>query len=303
MSGPAENLSAASSDDIFAPSHVDDTPLVANPTLGEQKERRHARVLIAEDNAVNQKVAAKMLERLGYRADVAANGLEAVEVLSHITYQAVLMDVQMPEMDGYEATAEIRKREGQDDRHTPIIAMTANAMQGDREKALEAGMDDYVSKPVDPGELEAVLERWIPQAERETADLDEQRTTDGSVGALGGATDPLDRSVILGLRELGGPELLTELGGLFLEDVPSQLEALREAIEGGDAASVERVAHTLKGSCGNMGATRMSTICAELQDVGHSEELERAVVLVERLGAEFGRVRAALEAEVERSRG
>jgi PAS domain S-box-containing protein len=303
MSGPAENLSAASTDDIFAPSHVDDTPLVANPTLGEQKERRHARVLIAEDNAVNQKVAAKMLERLGYRADVAANGLEAVEVLSHITYQAVLMDVQMPEMDGYEATAEIRKREGQDDRHTPIIAMTANAMQGDREKALEAGMDDYVSKPVDPGELEAVLERWIPQAERETADLDEQRTTDGSVGALGGATDPLDRSVILGLRELGGPELLTELGGLFLEDVPSQLEALREAIEGGDAASVERVAHTLKGSCGNMGATRMSTICAELQDVGHSEELERAVVLVERLGAEFGRVRAALEAEVERSRG
>jgi CheY-like chemotaxis protein/HPt (histidine-containing phosphotransfer) domain-containing protein len=303
MSGPAENLSAASTDDIFAPSHVDDAPLVANPTLGEQKERRHARVLIAEDNAVNQKVAAKMLERLGYRADVAANGLEAVEVLSHITYQAVLMDVQMPEMDGYEATAEIRKREGQDDRHTPIIAMTANAMQGDREKALEAGMDDYVSKPVDPGELEAVLERWIPQAERETADLDEQRTTDGSVGALGGATDPLDRSVILGLRELGGPELLTELGGLFLEDVPSQLEALREAIEGGDAASVERVAHTLKGSCGNMGATRMSTICAELQDVGHSEELERAVVLVERLGAEFGRVRAALEAEVERSRG
>jgi HPt (histidine-containing phosphotransfer) domain-containing protein len=164
-------------------------------------------------------------------------------------------------------------------------------------------MDDYVSKPVDPGELEAVLERWIPQAERETADLDEQRTTDGSVGALGSATDPLDRSVILGLRELGGPELLTELGHLFLEDVPSQLEALREAIEGGDAASVERVAHTLKGSCGNMGATRMSTICAELQDVGHSEELERAVVLVERLGAEFGRVRAALEAEVERSRG
>jgi two-component system, sensor histidine kinase and response regulator len=266
----------------------------------------NAHLLLAEDNPVNQKVATRMLEKLGYRVDVVGNGLEAVEALfSRIPYAAILMDVQMPEMDGHQATAEIRKREsqsGEPARRTPIIAMTASAMQGDREKALEAGMDDYVSKPVKPEELDAVLARWTPQPDGEEDSAPEEQTADGAA-APGGTTDPLDRSVLVGLRELGGQELLAELAGLFLEDVPPQLEALREATEGGDASSVQRVAHTLKGSCGNMGAVRMATICAELEDVGRSGELERAQVVVERLEAEFGRVRPAFEAEIEGSRG
>ncbi len=161
-------------------------------------------------------------------------------------------------------------------------------------------MDDYVSKPVDPGELDAVLRRWVfPPDEAASAPED---STDGASTSPGGVTDPLDRSVIASLRELG-EEILAELTDLFVEDVPPKLEALREAIGSGDAASMGRLAHALKGSSGNMGALRMSTICAELEDAGHSGELERALVLAERLEAEYGRVRPALEAEVKGNSG
>jgi two-component system, sensor histidine kinase and response regulator len=292
MGSPAEAASA--------PLHAE-TPLITRYSLKEEKARSRARVLLAEDNAVNQKVAVRMLDKLGYRVDVAADGLEALEALSRIPYAVVLMDVQMPKMDGYEATAEIRRRESEGEgtaRRTLIIAMTANAMQVDREKALEAGMDDYISKPVKPEELDAVLERWIPKLDVEEASAPEEATN--GTAPPGGTTDPLDRSVRGGLRELGGPELLAELGELFLEDVPPQLEVLREAVESGDAPSVGWVAHALKGSCGNMGALRMSTICAELEDIGHLGDLSHAPVLVERLEAEFGRVGLVVETEMEK---
>jgi signal transduction histidine kinase/DNA-binding response OmpR family regulator len=284
------------------------TPIVTYHSIGEARARsrdRQARthVLVAEDNQVNQKVAVRMLERLDYRADVAANGLEAVEALFRIPYAAILMDVQMPEMNGYEATAEIRRREG-DGRHTPIIAMTANALQGDRERALEAGMDDYVPKPVKPEELEAILQRWISTSDEDEAPVFEA----GEGSAVGEASekDPLDRSVLAGLSELqeeGEPDILNELIELFLTDVPPQLVALREAVDAGDAHSVERIAHTLKGSSGNMGAMGMAALCAVLQDVGASGELSRAPEVLEQLEEEFGRVRPALEAEVVRSQG
>ena len=126
---------------------------------------------------------------------------------------------------------------------------------------------------------------------------------DDSAATADEATDPLDRGVLQGLRELGDADLLSELVDLFLEDAPPQLEALRGAVEGGDASSVERVAHALKGSCGNMGAAQMAAICAELQDIGTSGDLTRAPQLLGQLEAEFGRVRPALEAEIEGSRG
>ena len=290
-----ENMMTATP--LEAAAQEDRTRLLTRHSLRERGATR-ARILLAEDNPVNQKVAARMLEKLGYRADVAANGREALEALSLVRYEAVLMDVQMPEMDGYATTAEIRRREAASGRRTPIIAMTANAMQGDREKALEAGMDDYVAKPVVLETLESALGRWVVGADEASANVSE-------AGYGFGEVDPekpaLDRSVLAGLRDLqeeGEPDVLHELIGLFLADVPPQLVVLREAVEVSDARSVERIAHTLKGSCGSMGTTRMAAIGAELMDAARSEDLTAAPRLLFALEEEFGRVRAALEGRV-----
>jgi two-component system, sensor histidine kinase and response regulator len=265
--------------------------LVTRHSLRERKAIARARVLVAEDNPVNQKVAVRMLERLGYLADVARDGQEALEALSDTSYEAVLMDVQMPRMDGYEATAEIRRIEAAGEgTRVPVIAMTANAMQGDREKAIEAGMDDYVSKPVKAEDLGAVLERWVSEAPADAAYQEEA---------------PLDDGVLAGLRELQGDDetdIVAELAGMFLDDARSGIQALEEAVDEGDAPAVSRVAHTLKGSSGNIGARRMSNLCAQLEDAGASGDFDRSPELLDRLREEFGRVERALGAEVDRSR-
>ena len=252
-----------------------------------------ARLLVAEDNQVNQRVAMRMLEKLGYRVDVVANGLEAIEAVSRVPYAAVLMDVQMPEMDGYSATGEIRRRQG-DWRRIPIIAMTANAMQGDREKAMDAGMDDYVSKPIKPRDLEATLRRWISATEAGVPEAAEV-SLEGSQEA-----DPLDRSVLEGLRELqqeGEPDILNELIEMFQADVPLQITFLRKAVEAADVPSAERIVHTLRGSCANMGAARMEALCKRLEEMARSGDLAATPPLISRLEVEFGRVRVALEEE------
>ena len=276
--------------------------LVTLHNLRRQKAGTH-RVLIAEDNPVNQKVAQRMLENLGYPVDVVGDGREALEALAGTTYDAVLMDVQMPGMDGYRATRQIRHREDQLGRRnmmiglrkqrTPIIAMTANAMMGDRERAIEAGMDDYVSKPVSREELGAVLRKWIsgmPAYRVPGAEEGESRA---------GIT--LDRDVIASMRGLQGEgetDIVAELAGIFLDDARPRLSALEEAVQNGDAPAVESLAHTLKGSSGNMGARRMSALCARMEDAGASEDLSQSFRLLERLKEEFGRVNRAFEAEI-----
>ena len=146
---------------LVAPPAGPTTPLITRHTLAESRSRARAHVLVVDDNPVNQKVAAKMLEKLGFVVDLAGNGKEALEALTHHAYNVIFMDCQMPEMDGFEATAEIRKREANGEKHVPIIAMTANAMTGDKEHCLEAGMDDFVSKPVTMDTLRTTLNRWL----------------------------------------------------------------------------------------------------------------------------------------------
>ncbi|MGI9121694.1 MAG: response regulator, partial [Rubrobacter sp.] len=253
---PAETQARPPQGGVRPASHA--TPAAeVRPSLGH--------VLLAEDYPVNQMVAIRMLERSGYRVDAVNNGREAVEALSNIPYAAVLMDVQMPEMDGYEATAEIRRREGSA-RHTPVIAMTADAMQGDREKALAAGMDDYIAKPVRHEELETVLGRWIPKPEQEPPALD--------LSVLESRRGP---------QEDGEPDKLGRIVGLFIDDVPLRLEELRLAADRGDAQKVEETVHMLKGGSGYMGAVHMAEICGEIQALGSSGELSRAPELLDAL--------------------
>jgi len=265
------------------------------PSPGEvwsraRPESEVGHVLLAEDYPVNRMVAIAMLERSGYRVDAVGNGKEAVEALSNVPYAAVLMDVQMPEMDGYEATAEIRRREGSGPR-TPIIAMTANAMQGDREKAIEAGMDDYVTKPVGREKLEAVLGRWISRPEAEPPVQNDE-----------GPGPPAVNLTLLqsrrGPQKEEEPDKLARIVMLFSDDVPLRIESLRRAVEEGDAQEVEETAHLLKGGCGYVGAVRMVEICTRLQEQAISGELSQAPGLIDALEAEFEHVRSALEAAV-----
>jgi two-component system, sensor histidine kinase and response regulator len=275
--------------------------------LRRQKAGAH-RVLVAEDNPVNQKVVARMLENLGYQVDVVADGREALEAVASTRYGAVLMDVQMPGMDGYRATRRIRDQEERSGRRnmmmgmrkhrTPIIAMTANAMQGDRERAIESGMDDYVSKPVSRKEMGAVLGRWISGTPA--------YRVPGAEDAESHADSPLDRNVISGLRGLQGEDetdIVAELAGMFLDDARQRLSALEEAVLSDDAPAIERLAHTLKGSSANMGARGMSALCARLEDAGASGDLSQGFRLLARLKEEFVRVDRAFEAEIRGERG
>ena len=247
--------------------------------------------MIAEDNLINQTLAAVQLRTLGYSSDVAANGREALATLFRAAYDIVLMDCQMPEMDGYAATREIRRREGPD-RHTVIIAMTANSMEGDRDKCLAAGMDDYLTKPVKMEDLRQALSRWQPARTVPPAAPVENEPPARSVPDA-----VLDPSVIASLKALqdqSAPDLMQNLIGLFLNDTPARLQAVRSAVEQQQAVSLARLAHALKGASANLGVRNMARTCAELEELCRADAFRDAPGLVARLEAEFDQVRVLL---------
>jgi two-component system sensor histidine kinase/response regulator len=259
------------------------------------EDRRH-RVLLVEDNTVNQALAVAIVAKLGYGADMAGNGREAVEAVAHIAYGAVLMDCQLPVMDGDQATAEIRRREGTA-RHTPIIAMTAAALQGDRERCLAAGMDDYLAKPVLVADVQAVLSRWLGGAVTTPK-------VAGPVDWAESAGDVFDPDRLAELGELdssgNGSALFGTLVDCFLASGPADLADLRAAIQRGDATAVDQIAHRLKGAAGTLGGAGLVRLCQELEALTSAGGFPPTGDLLWRLEQEFDRVTSVLDAVMPR---
>jgi CheY-like chemotaxis protein len=229
-------------------------------------------ILVAEDNEVNQLVAIRLLEKRGFSVDVAANGRIAVEMHEHGSYDAILMDCQMPELDGYAATAEIRRREGRG-RHIPIIAMTAHAMKGDRERCLRAGMDDYVRKPVGAAVLDDVLARavWCAASPpEEPGDVDRLDDSDGSLPAV------FDPRLLAEISD-GDEAIRQQLVAMFLEQARTDVPRLAIALARGDAGKAREVAHALKGSAAAVGADRLADAAARLCADAEAGRLDDAV--------------------------
>ncbi|ETW94841.1 MAG: hypothetical protein ETSY1_33150, partial [Candidatus Entotheonella factor] len=274
---------------------------VTDPLSGEilldlqQPTPVYASVLLAEDNVINQKVAVRMLEKLGCRVDVVANGEEAVAAAAVGGYHICFMDCQMPEMDGLAATAVIRARETQTDVHLPIIAMTANAMPGDRTRCLEAGMDDYLSKPVREPEFTAMLKQWVPQLSYDEVVAAEAGEHVAQPPTF--ATPALDHEIVSTLQAMGDeadPTFFREVVEAFFADTAELITQLQQAITSEEIVTVERTAHTLKGSSTNVGALGMAAICYELQSVANVENAVETAACLTRLEHEFTRVRQEL---------
>jgi PAS domain S-box-containing protein len=245
-----------------------------------------ARALLAEDNLVNQKVAQRMLERLGCQVRIAANGVEAVRLLEKGAFDLVFMDCEMPEMDGYAATAQIRARE-QNGQRIPIIAMTAHAMQEDRDRCIAAGMDDYLSKPVRLEALQEVVERWTKEARSGPAAAT-------PAAPLRGVSEVFDPQAVL--ERLGGDaDLFQQIAGVFLEDAPVQMAAVRDALVKPDAKTAERVAHALKGASANLGGDRLREAAKAVEMAAKAGDLEKAGALFSRMEDEFLALKTALE--------
>jgi len=272
--------------------------------------QQNSRILLVEDNGVNREVARGMLENLGCQVSCAGNGLEALERLASSDFDLVLMDCQMPEMDGFTATREIRAREAGSGipQRIPVIALTANAMSGDRERCMDAGMDDYLSKPLSLSELAEVLSKWLTQetsavrrpeavAERpEVADRQEQSDSADDASAEMGSS--INRQALDNIRSLqGGDAILARIIDIYLEESPLILSEMHQAVSLADPDAMYKAAHKFKSSSANLGADRLAKLCKELETQGRAGSTDGAGRLLGEISSEYELTQAALTEE------
>lgn len=253
-------------------------PRVRARPNGHRRPKKRPHVLVVEDNSINQRVMLLQLEQLGYTADGVANGLEAVKAWEQIPYDMILMDCQMPEMDGYTATETIRRREGQG-RHVPIIAMTAHVMVGDREKCLASGMDDYIPKPIKTENLDAILSKWHSPGRAESTDT---------------ATRSSDA--------LNDPSFVRQVSELFVVQTPIHIRAMKNALKTKDAQAIKNEAHSLAGSCVIVGTKEIKTLCRKIEDVVQNGKLAAVGDLLKQLQSEFQTVEKQFSADKKKNR-
>ncbi len=262
------------------------------PTVGSK-----GRVLVVEDNSLNQLVAERVVSRLGYQVDIVANGEEALNAVDRTSYSALLMDCHMPVMDGFEATKEIRRREGEG-RRTPIIAMTAGALPEDRERCLAAGMDDYTPKPVDVAVLGSLLAHWIETSPFPTTRVVAAMTQPAVAEATSVGELAIDHERLEVLRELGSnndTDFVTLISGMFIRDSATSLVTLREAAEANAADDVVAAAHKLRGASGNVGANCVALLCGQLEATAPQLDSDQTSRLLDQLEVELLRATQALE--------
>jgi CheY-like chemotaxis protein/HPt (histidine-containing phosphotransfer) domain-containing protein len=257
-------------------------PSEASPVLVTRhtlREGGRLNILLAEDNLVNQKITTRMLEKLGHAVTVVSNGREALDAICRQLFDLVLMDIQMPVMSGFEATETIRRQQRESDKRLPIIALTAHAMDGDRERCLESGMDGYISKPVRSEELSQAIGSLLAAA-----------TPGGSDPAQPGdeieQLKRFDRTTLLQRLE-GDTELLDEVLQIFLTDCPPILDKIRQAAERRDAKALLFSAHALKGAAANVCASRIQVVAAKLESMAREDKLVDVEAQVSALGAEM----------------
>ncbi len=260
-----------------------------------EMRRGAVRILLAEDNLTNQQVALGILRKLGLRADAVADGAEAIRSLETIPYALVLMDVQMPGVDGLEATRRIRDpRSAVLDHAIPIIAMTAHAMQGDRERCLEAGMDDYVSKPISPEALADALDRWLPSDDVTPAAMVPAGPRRTVPAGAGDAAAPAFDSAGMMDRLMGDQDLARIVVDGFLEDAPRLVQGLRDALAAGDGEVAVRQAHTIKGASATVGGEALRAVALRMERAGSAGDFEAVTARLPELESELDRLRSAM---------